>query len=208
MCICCKSPLRGYVVQILHDDPEPRQLKFRSLESFITALADLKPGRWRLDKLRCDFDGAKRTPEDVQTGRELLKYAEQIKDDYRGDAIRYGIQLLSEDQVEEIAHHLNDKDNYVVQSVRRRLRGMKTPRAAEALRQEEAEKEPFAQQCLAALKAAGIKASMSQQGSIRLDDGPIFLNFDVFFGRRRQADVLEDLVKRSKALLAKRGQQK
>jgi cell wall assembly regulator SMI1 len=95
-CVCCKPPLHLHVVQVMHDDDS--ELKFRSLESFLTAMpAFAKSKQWILDDLPGDFDGPKRTPEDIQRGKELLAMADDIaNEDRQEEAVRFGNLLCGQ----------------------------------------------------------------------------------------------------------------
>ena len=103
-CICCKSPLSPYIVQVRHDDDA--EVKFRSFETFLAALASFlkkpwtsegePPDRWCLEWMLCDFDQPERTPDDVRRGKAVLQLKEQLPEEEQDDAKHFSHRLCGE----------------------------------------------------------------------------------------------------------------
>ncbi|MBI1256869.1 MAG: hypothetical protein GC204_05320 [Chloroflexi bacterium] len=131
LCVCCASILTGYVVQVFHDDDA--QVKFRSLDSLLaTLLRD--PDSWDLIDLPADMNQPFRSGQDIEIGRQLLARAQTLTGETQDDAIRFGIWLLSEAEVDEIIPFLDYPDQQVVYDVEARLKTMSEPRAWQALK--------------------------------------------------------------------------
>ncbi len=132
-CVCCHAPLAGYVVQVFHDDTA--QLKFRGLDSFLSALAGGGAAGGRdLYEMPSEFAGAARAAADLAAGRELIALAPTLGDVEQADAYRFGLWLLPEDQLDEIAAVLEAGDEYVREDALARLAAIGTPGAQAVIR--------------------------------------------------------------------------
>lgn len=205
VCVICHSPLTGYVVHIHHDD-DPRVL-FRSVDDFLLALVPfISAGEWILHDLPTPFDRPERTPEDRRIGRELLGFGEELDSHewYTLTGYRFGVELLGEDDVAEIARLLNHEDEYVREAAERRLQGMASPAAAEAVRAYRDAFERFSEQLLNELCSNGLNASMHRPygtPAIRVDPGNVWLNLDTFFGWRTEPDGFARIAQRVRELM-------
>ncbi len=192
-CVCCASPLIGYVVLVSHDDSAA--IKFRSLESFLAAQGGATGGR-DLYELPSDFAGEARTAADLTAGRELIALAPSMEDVEQGDAYRFGMWLLSGDQLGEIIAVLKAGDEYVREDALRRLTAIGTPGAQAAIRDSRADLTRFVARCAEALRQAGVAATV--EGDTGLNAGPrrAGVNTAMFYARRREPDIFEKLIER------------
>ena len=160
-CVCCNGPLRNRVVHVFHDDVP--KLKFWDLGRFLDAVAAAVVSKGEdhpeLDRLPGEYtsDRKDRTEDEVQTGLELLRLADGLPDVELHDALRFAIDLLSEGEVDEVARLLETGDEHTAWEAAARLGAMKSPRAADALRQYRRETAKFVADCVAALRAAGLE---------------------------------------------------
>jgi len=173
LCVCTEPPLTGYLVHLRHDASSGPA--FRSVGSFLAALApalDAGPPEdgiewFPLDRVPYDFAAPERTMEDVAIGRRLLALAagmgvpaRQTPDhDERAAAFPFGLTLLSDTQVGEVAAFLTDaRDPFILVCVEARLREMapRIPAAAEALRRHGEAQAAFLERCRAVLESVGI----------------------------------------------------
>lgn len=194
-CVCCHGPLAGYVVQVFHDDAAA--LKFRSLESFLAALAGGGAAGGRdLYEMPPDFVGPARTAADSAAGQELLNLAPGLEEVEQADAYRFGLWLLSEDQIDEIVAVLEAGDEYVHEDALARLAVIGTPGAQAAIRASKADLARFVARCADALHQAGVEATI--EGSTGLSAGPrrAGINTAMFYARRREPDIFEKLIER------------
>jgi hypothetical protein len=205
-CVCCNEPLRNRVVHVFHDDVV--RLKFWDLGRFLDAVAaavvskgedqpelDMLPGEYTSDR-------EDRTEDEVRTGLELLRLTDGLADVELHDALRFAIDLLSEGEVDEVVRLLETGDEYTAEEAAARLRAMKSPRAADALRRYRLETARFVADCAAALRAAGLDVRDVQEKTLRLEPGPVWLNLPVWFNRRREPGICDAVVRRAKELLA------
>jgi hypothetical protein len=207
VCLCCKSPLTGYVVLALHDDAH--RLMFRSPENFFrAAVASIESGEFfDTHELPSEFDGPDRTKNDLSVARQLIDLAGAggtLNDQDRSDALRFGCDLLSDDNVDEIAALLNDEDEYVREHVTRRLKRMLGAKAKNALSQFEGDYDAFVERCARRLQRESIQASVQApygQKTIRIDPGPIWLNMEAFYSDRRRPDLEDYLLERARFLI-------
>jgi hypothetical protein len=130
-CICCVGPLTGYVVLVPYEEnlvPScfPAQVMFRGIEPFLSAVAHRveaagtsNGSTWDVEAIVSDFAAPERTPDDVSRGLQLFELARAFGDpasdsrEYseRIDAFRFGIRLLSDEQVgaiESVASETSD----------------------------------------------------------------------------------------------------
>ncbi|HET6883966.1 MAG TPA: SMI1/KNR4 family protein [Pirellulales bacterium] len=199
-CICCNEPLCGYIVQVNHDDNAA--IKFRSLDRFVAAISrQVECDEPFLYKMPADFDTPVRTTQDIDTARRLLQTAEKLVDLERFDALHFAVTLFSDDETNEIVALLDDRDEYVREVAIRRLRRINTPEARRAVREGLGSMRSFVAHCATVLTEAGIRASIHGDVRLRLDDGPIWLNVEMFFGRRHEPEFIEFFIDRAKKLL-------
>jgi hypothetical protein len=205
-CVCCNGPLRNRIVHVLHDDVS--KLKFWDLDGFLDAVtaAIVRKGVHdpELDRLPGEYTSARkdRTEDEVRTGLELLRLAEGLTDVDLHDALRFAIDLLSEGEVDEVVRLLETGDEYTAEEAAARLRAMKSPCAADALRQYRGETARFVADCVAALRAVGLDVTDVHQNAARLKAGPLWLNLAIWFHRRREPGIHDAVVRRAKELLA------
>jgi hypothetical protein len=205
-CVCCNGPLRNRVVHVFHDDVA--RLKFSDLGRFLDAVAaavvSKGEDRAELDRLPGEYtsDRKDRTEDEVRAGLELLRLAEGLPDTELHDALRVAIDLLSEGEVDEVVRLLETGDEYTAEEAVARLGAMTSPRAADAVRQYRWETARFVADCVAALRAAGLDVTDVRQSTACLRPGPVWLNFPVWFHRRREPGICEVVVHRAKELLA------
>jgi hypothetical protein len=226
-CVCCNSPVQGWIAHVYHDDVA--ELQFRSIESFLTAITDVvrlarsDPEEFRLDELPHDFGPGKiggdtpdiearqtfREANDAETGMKLLDLARQTEKGAieRADALRWAITLLSENEVDEVIRLLDEEDEYCRNDARAKLEGMQSAKAREALGRDRAEMKDFLARCAEALRQAGLQVAV-EKDAVRLDPGPVWLNMPMFFTNRRSPTFMADFVKRAKELLELNRQRK
>lgn len=134
---------------------------------------------------------------------ELLRLADGLTDVELHDALRFAIDLLSEGELDEVVRLLETGDEYTAEEAAARLAAMKSPRAADALRQYRRETAKFVVDCVAALRAAGLDVTDVRRDTACLKPGPVWLNFPVWFHRRREPGIHDAVVQRAKELLAR-----
>ncbi len=207
ICVCCKSPLAGYVVQVQHDDAP--QLKYRSLVGFFQGAIDYVQGGKFLDvhQMAPEFTRGERTEQDGSIARQLIDSATQtatLNDQERTDALRFACELLSDEDVDEIVGLLKVEDEYVREHVLDRLRRISSAKAREAVRQFEKDFDAFVERCAQRLQHAGILASVHApygKKTIRLDPGPVWLNTEFFYSQRERLDFEDFLLERARHFL-------
>lgn len=210
ICVCCKPPLTGYVVLVLHDDA-PR-LKFRSLGSFFGAAIDYVKSDRFLDTflLPSDFDGPDRTKQDRCIARELVQLVrtnDALNDDERTHSLRFACDLFANVDVDEIATLLDIGDEYVHKHVMKRLKGIPGERARSIATRFEKEFDKFVDECAQMLNSANLRASVhTEHGnhSIRVDPGCTWLNMEMFFAMRRRLDFENYFISRVRFLMGQK----
>lgn len=209
LCVCCDSPLAGHLVLVSHDD-SPRLL-FRSLDSFFAVAAKLVASGESLDtsELPGDFAAGVRSKQDLAIARQLIaltRQEETLDEQEQIDALRFACDLLSDNDVDEIAELLHDDSEYVVEYATARLKRIASAPARKALGQSEDSFDSFVERCGQALQAAGIAANvvpMYGKQTIRLDPGPIWLNMEAFYAARKRPDFTEYFVDQVRAIAPK-----
>lgn len=210
-CICCDGPVMGYVVRVNHDDIAG--IEYRSLETFFAALRDVlqqpetdeddRPSLWNLPQ---DFhpDTSDRIPEDVDTAKRLLEFADSLEvgSIERADAERWAITLFSEAEAEEVARLLDEGDEYRRGEAFAKLSRMSSPIAAAALRRHRQEESEFILEVVRTLRQAGLTVAEVSGGCPRLEPGCVWLNVPMFFTDRRSPTILADIVSRARELVA------
>ena len=186
ICVCCGSPLVGYVVQVRHDDG-PR-LAFRSLDGFFSS-ANKSLGRghgFETESLATDFEGPNRLDADVAIARRLL----EVGGDERSDALRFACDLLPDSALSALGEILHGGDEYVCEKVTGRLKRIPGAEAKKLLDQTSDDFDAFVERCAAALGKAGIRTSVVVEygkKTIGVGSAPVWLNMEMFFGRRNCA---------------------
>ena len=157
-CVCCKPPLVGYVVKVSHDDSA--EIKFRTVDDLLLAVRKglRENPRWDLGYAESQFRGRDRTPEDIASGKQLIELAASLTDVERADALRFGMWLLSDAHIADIAALLEDKDSYVREHAEGRLRSIGNAEAITAIDNLHKQQDEFANRCLVLLVNVGIDA--------------------------------------------------
>ena len=175
-CVCCRSPLTGYVVWVPHDDdPAPTH---RDLSGFFAALAaflapfptpdNLAENRLYIEDLPSDFSGSERTARDREVGRLLLEigyaYGEPemrtLARIERSNAFAFSFTLLGAEDVAQIAALLSASDEYISQSAADRLKEIGTPNAQAALATHQSNLLSFVRGLRARVSADGIAVKL------------------------------------------------
>lgn len=208
ICVCCKSPLAGYVVQVNHDDAP--QLKYRSLDGlFEGAVEFVRKGEF-LDthELPSEFARPQRTKRDGSIARRLIDTAtkgQTLQDQERSDALRFACDLLSDADVEEMGRLLKVEDEYVREHVLSRLKRAGGAKAKKVLGQFEGDYDAFVERCARTLQREGIQASVQAphgKEEVRIDPWPIWLNMDVFYAERKRPALDAFLLERARFFIA------
>jgi SMI1 / KNR4 family (SUKH-1) len=210
ICVCCKSPLAGYVVQVNHDDDQ--QLKYRSLLGFLQGAIGYVQGGQFLDthEMLPEFTSRERTEHDRSIASQLIDSAtqrENLDDQESIDALRFACDLLSDEEVDEIVGLLKFEAEYVREHVIHRLKGIAGAKAKNALHQLEADFDAFVERCARTLQQAAIQASVHApygKKSIRIDPGPIWLNLELFYSERNRPDFEYFLLERARYFLSQK----
>ena len=197
-CVCCTTPLAGYVVQVFHDDSAA--IKFRSLDGFLAALREfVTEDEWDLYEMPSDFDGEARTAGDVKVGRKLLRLASELDDVEQGDAYRFGMWLLSGNEIGEIIPLLQAGDEYVRDDAMQRLAAIASPEAKQALRDAEEDMMRFVKQCAEALDQAGVYSKIINGTSLKAGPRRVGVNTKMFYSKRDEPRIFDRLVERFRA---------
>jgi hypothetical protein len=200
-CVCCSSPLVGYIVQVNHDDAA--KIKFRSIESFFEKIqADASGDDFWLDDLEGDFQSGTRMSQDIAIAQELVKNASSYKDVNRNDACRFAMWLFGDEQVDQIIPFLDDEDSFVARDASDRLKAMRSPKAKQAIEATEKDFIDFVQSSLSLLKKAGIQADLQNPSTISLNPGYVLLNMKVFYAERKSPEAEQKLIERAKKFIA------
>lgn len=211
VCVCCKSPLVGYVVLVNHGDG-PRLL-FRSPEGFFRAAVEhAKIGKFfDTYELISEFDGPERTKEDMAVAQQLIHLAtpkDTLDDTERTNALRFACDLLSDENVDVLAELLNCGNEYVREHVLKRLKRIPSAEAKSAINAFESLFNAFVERCANRLQGEGIRASIQApygQKTIRIDPGPIWLSMEVFYSEHSRTDFDDYLLERARFFIENRG---
>jgi SMI1 / KNR4 family (SUKH-1) len=211
-CVCCRGLLAGRVVRVFHDDVA--RLTYRDVRSFFDAVRsvlklaenedcdkDDAPSIYELPEDYADR-AAPRSKDDVTTGLELLRLSEGMPADSveRNDALRFAIALLSGKEVEQLASLLDDNE-YIREAAVARLEAIGTHEAKSAIRKHNTAITRFVNDCVQALKAAGIQVVEVSRHCPRLGPGTVWFNLPMWFDRRREPSIIPEIVERAKQLL-------
>jgi hypothetical protein len=206
-CVCLAGPVAGYVVRVFHDDTAA--IAYRSLRSFLRTLLEViatdeeGAALWDLPhELRSDT--IDRTPADVATARALLAFADTLEEGSveRADANRWALTLFSEAEIADGIRLLDTGDEYRRAEALQKLGAMTAPQATEAIRAHQRETRAFARAVAKALRDAGIEVSEATDTSVCAEPGRVHLNLPMFFTHRKRPTILEDVVKRTRELIA------
>lgn len=203
-CVCLAGPVAGYVVRVFHDDTA--SIAYRSLRSFLQAVigaVDSGAALWDLPH-ELSIDTCDRTPADVATARALLAFAETLQPTSaeRADAQRWALALFSEGEIADVLRLLDIGDEYCRGEALQKLGAMTAPEATEAIRAHQRESRAFARAVAKALRDAGIEVSEATDTSVRAEPGRVNLNLPMFFTHRKRPTILEDVVQRTRELIA------
>ena len=199
-CVCCDPIMMGYVVQVFHDDAP--QIKFRSLDSFFSALIDHPDP----STLPSEFDDPHRTTSDVEIAQRLHEQAAHLSGDAQIEAFRFAICLLSADQLSEIAALLEFPNFEVSLNAEERLQALDHPQAHAALDAFEQSLHDFTAHSVEVLTAAGFAPAAIRDTEIllRAELTAVWLNLRAFYAERTlHPDVWNYLVAQARNLLSR-----
>lgn len=200
--ICCREPLRGFVVHIYHDD-EP-DLICRDWRRFLELVATVRENdsdEEDVDRINGDFafDLADRATEDAVTARSLVRVAETMDPDdwWRTPALRFAAQLFGPGDEDALANVMAVGNEYTREVVRRRWQGLGTTAARDHLRKDDAAFRSFLRELRQAMEAAGLQTEKGGRGEeFRLQPGNIGLNFVMMFAQCRRPGAMAEIVQR------------
>jgi hypothetical protein len=199
-CLCCNSPLAGYIVWVMHDDAA--QIKFRSIDSFFSAIERSdRNDAMLLDDLEGDFKCGDRAVEDIEVARALVKNAPNYESVDRNDACRFAMWLFSEDNVDEMSRFLDDEDPFVARDALDRLKALKSLKAREAIQAVGKDLAGFVEKSVALLKQVGIQAQPENDSTVRVNHG-ILLDMKVFYAQRKAPEAEQKFIDRVKSFIA------
>lgn len=175
ICVCCKSPLTGYVVQFCHDGG-PRLL-FRSLDGFFRAASDCVERGARFDphSLETDFDGPDRLAVDVEAAHQLIEMAKHntsLEHYQVSKSLEFACDLLPDSDVGSLAGLLEIGDEYVRERVVSRLKQIPSEQARQCIANSDDDYAAFVERCYRLLVQEGMRASLQTQHgkpTIRID---------------------------------------
>jgi hypothetical protein len=202
ICVVCSGPMRGFVVQVFHDD-KPK-LKGRSFGAFLEATLDfISKDEWSLEFMPSEFDQAQRTAHDIETARALLGEASmKLEGDLeRGQMECFAAWLFGEEQWAEVAKLLETGDEHVRRDVADRLSAMQHPRARRAVGDSKRDFRSFVVKCGDFLTRAGFRVDIDEHCQLQVLDGPIWLNMEMFFSERARQDLEQFLIERTTHLV-------
>jgi len=104
VCVCCRDPLAGYIVQVFHDDSP--KIKWRNLASLIGKMpAQLERDEFEFESVPADFSEPERSEADTAAARKLLADVRREGVSYveRDDGCSFAAWLFGEEQIPEIA---------------------------------------------------------------------------------------------------------
>ncbi len=201
-CVSCSGPLRGFVVQVFHDDSP--KIKWRTFDCFLKATLDyISDDEWRLEFMPNEFEQIERTAHDIETARALLQEAStKPKGDLeRGEMACFAAWLLGEEQWAEVAELLTTEDEYVRREVINRLKVMRHPEARRVISDSKRDFQSFVVKCGNILTTAGFRISIDQHSQLQVLDGPIWLNMEMFYSERAKPNMEQFLIERTTHLV-------
>jgi hypothetical protein len=205
ICVVCKGPLLGYVVQWEHDG-EPRVL-YRSVAGFFREATEQLAREGYLDthELKGDFEAPERTPEDVQAGRGLVRTVAEgaVTGMAATSTLMFAADLLtSADEIRTLAEL---GDEYVWTHVTHRLSQLGTPDAERTVGSMANAYDDFVEKCAEQLRAAGFEVEIDttyERKGLTVNPHDIGLNMEMFFAQRSEPGVYQYLLERVRALVA------
>lgn len=175
-------------------------MKFRSLDSFLAALREfVTEDEWDLHEMPSDFNGEVRTAGDVEVGRELLRLAPELYDVAQNDAYRFGMWLLSGNEISEIVPLLQVRDEYVRDDAMQRLAAIASPEANQVLQDAEEDMARFVGLCVEALHRAGVYAEVTNRTSLKAGPRRAGVNTRAYYRMRSEPGVFDRLVEQFRA---------
>jgi len=197
-----KGPLRGYVARVSHDGDS--FVGWRSLAALLEELAvqPLRLGKISADNLAGELKHSERTERDVQAGRGMIEFAKNTELDEADRPLAYGFgfDLLGDGQASEIAAFLDDEDMFVARAARGRLAQLQGAEAKAVLAKHRAEVKRLVQRCAELLRGAGRNATVVNELNIRIDPGPIWLDWGALYSEKDRPDFEQWLLRRGTKL--------
>jgi hypothetical protein len=207
LCVSGYPGMGGRVIRVFHDG-KPAEVAFRSLDTFADAIVPwLSEGDTYSENLPAEYTaGGPRSDEDIVDSRKLLTEAAAFfakKDDLIAPFLTNIACSLTRD-VNDLASVLEWSDEYAREAAENRLKQLGTEEAAAALQGYDDARGAFDRQCIATLEANGLAVTECKLGEgIQIGgDAPMWLNTPVFYNRRNDADAMEYLMERVRALTA------
>jgi SMI1/KNR4 family protein SUKH-1 len=191
ICLFHDGPLRGYVVRLFHDGDS--YVGWRSFSALLEdAAAQLgRDGEADADKLVRELNhSSARTEHDVQAGHSMIEFATDTELDDADRPLAYGFafDLLGDVQVAEIGAFLQHADMFVARAARNRLAQLQSPDAKAALEKYWAEVKRLVQHCAELLRRAGRNPTVVNEFDIRIDPGPIWLDWEALYSQKARSD--------------------
>lgn len=200
--ICCSPPLCWRIAHVRHDDVA--SLDFGDLESFLAALMKQAriPETTYIGDLSAHYDNPQlRSTEDVAAGQALLDsaYAMQPDTPYRYSSFDFALRLLTDEFVERFVPML-DQTPDLRELAASRLKRIKSPVASQALVTYQRQWSDFKAQALTALRSAGLAGSDVRDDCVRLKPRPIWFRLDIFYEKRNDPEIFNQIVARARKL--------
>jgi hypothetical protein len=197
--VCCRAPLRGWVVHFYHD--QESELVCRGFRRFFELVANARDNG-EVDRLMGDVavTSAGRTEDDWAIAGELMRVAGSMheQDEWRGTALRFAAQLLGPGRERELATVLALGDEYTREAVRRRLTVLGTPEAGELLREDDAAYQRFVAEFKQGLEAVGLRTEPTRHGGFRVQPGNSHPNLKLLYVACRRPGAMAEWVQRFK----------
>lgn len=195
VCVSCCPELDGRIVVVNHDDAS--ELVFSSVAALIAACRGKVP-KDASDLAKLGYRSYRhRSNEDVAAGERLIELGVSLPCDdeahevERGDALRFGFTLLSDEHVSRVAGFLDD-DEYVADDARHWLEACTRPEAAQALAVHKAQRVAFLEHVGQLLRSAGYEVRIDRrlQSVQVLQSGRQlgWLNMPALFAGRNEPD--------------------
>lgn len=193
-CLICASPFEGMIVHLYHDDDS--RLCFGSLGDFLEALQIHGAGEiLQHENVRKDIS---------VTCLEALEWTESnsIDEDSRNLLLSMAFSGLGAGYEARIQVYLEDEDPYVREFALNRLREIDTPAAKKILYDDSLALERLVSDTRAVLTAAGFELIEQRQSTtvvgVRAKNQPLYWDMAMFFSRRNEAGIFQELVDRTK----------
>lgn len=198
--VCCRGPLQGWVVHVRHDGDS--SLDFRNVGAFVKAIENLSPDD-DYPKIRAELVERPRvrSEADVAVGLATLQMARKMEDDFAGWAIRFGLSLLTENELPEFVR-IFDMNWMTRRTSLEELAKIPHPSAAKTIADYREEISEFSHTAARALKAASLDVSAVGANTITLQPGPVHLNMEAWYDRRGSDDFLKTIVEYARNAIA------